>query len=343
MDSHTLLSELKRLVRNNKKRMSILFIIFTLVLLFLQMLPVILNNFGTNSDASDKTAQENKGNPAIFEVYIEYDSGSTFTNTLLLEEAMKSSDNIAEVEAITGVAVSSQLAQEEEMKYPKTARDRGVLGAARDDASNIWAFNARIGTEKENLAAMDYFYDLIMNDGIPLLDNKHTYSMSQPRILTDEELLSPNSQIEQDTSGEFSLKSFVMAVVISIFGAMVLAVLYVLVKSFMGDKIAYAFNYSWGEQDVFILASEQEIDELKTISKLPQGTQKIYLAQEPDKLKLDKDMAIQTSLVGTSVQAPVDEVILYVQPGVTSKNWYNQQRELLKVYQRPLKIIQVNQ
>ncbi|WP_062532934.1 hypothetical protein [Jeotgalibaca dankookensis] len=343
MDSHTLLSELKRLVKNNKKRMSILFIIFTLVLLFLQMLPVILTNFGTDGDASNKTAQENKENPAIFEVYIEYDSGSTFTNTLLLEQAMKSAENITEVEAITGVDISSQLEQEEEMKYPKTARDRGVLGAARDDTSNIWAFNARIGTEKENLAAMTYFYDLVMNDGIPLLDNKHTYSMSQPRILTDEELLSPNSQIEQDTSGEFSLKGLVMALVISIFGATVLAALYILVKSFIGDKIAYAFNYSWGEQDVFILASEQEANELKIISQLPQGTQKIYLAQEPDKLRLNADLIIQTSLVRTSVQAPVDEVIVYIQPGITDKNWYNQQRELLKAYQQPLKIIQVNQ
>ena len=342
MDSHTLLSELKRLVKNNKKRISVLFVVFSLALLLLQMMPVIWNNIGSDSDASNKVTQENKENPAIFEVYIEYDSGSTFTNTLLLEEAMKTSENIAGAELATGVDISSQLDQEEEMKYPKTARDRGVLGASRDEASNVWAFNARIGSEKENLAAMNYFYDLVMNEGIPLLGNKYTYSISQPRILTDEELLSPNSQVEQDTSGEFSLKSFAMALVISVLGAFVLAILYALAKSFVGDKIAYAFNYSWGEGDVFILASQHDRDELKAVSRLPYETKKIYLAQEPDKLVVDKDIVIQTSLVRIHAQAVVDEVILYIQPQVTDKNWYNQQRELLKVYQLPLKIIQVN-
>lgn len=341
MDSHTLLKEFKRFIKEQKKRYISFTLIIVLVLVLLQSIPLVQTFLSSDyeQDTNDLT-NKNVDNPAVFEMYIEYDSGSVFTNTLLLEESLKTSENIKASEEATGVEISDLLDYEEKIEYPKTSKDRGALGAYRDEASNIWVFSAKVGTEKENLKVIQYFYDLIQNEEVPLLQNKYTYIISEPRVLTDEELSSSTTPVQQeDATNGISIKSIVKIAMISILGGLVLSFLVLIFLTFIDKKIKYAFNYSWNEDDIFVLISKSNIKELEKMMLL--SKKQTFLAQDP-RLLLNNQLKASSSITDLVEYQAVDEVIIFIQPGVTTKAWYNQQREILKISTANLKIIQIN-
>lgn len=340
MDSHTLLKELKRFIKEQKKRYISLTLIIVLVLTLLQSIPLVQNFLSSDYDQNnDEIANKNLDNPAIFEMYIEYDSGSVFTNTLLLEESIKTSENIKAAEEATGVEISDQLDYEDKIEYPKTRRDRGALGAYRDEASNIWVVSAKAGTEQENLKVVQYFYELIQNDEVPLLQNKYTYIISEPRLLTDEELSSSTAPVQQEETNAISVKGIVKIVAISILGGLVVSFLVLIFLTFVDKKIRYAFNYSWNEEDVFVLISKSHTKELEKMMLL--SKKQAFLAQSSS-LLLNNQLKTSPSITDLAEHQSVDEVIVFIQPGVTTKAWYNEQREILKISTANLKIIQIN-
>lgn len=349
MDSHTLVSEFKRFLKQEKGKLIILSIILTVVIFLVQLVPFGKSYLADKNDKDNNIQETSIENPAIFEVYIEYETGSVFTNTLLLEEAMKTDEYIQAAEKATGIEISDLLDKEEETMYVKTARDRGVIGASRNEASNIWVISARVGTERENLRVIKYFYDLFKQEEIDLLQNKPYYILSEPRVLTDDELKSPETPVEQDMTGVLSAKNLIMYVVISILGGAVIATVIMLFIPFTRKKIQYAFNYSWNEDDTFILLPSLEENELEKVVLIPAVASKVFLIQHPqsfDQLASLQNKAanvqVEESVVHLDATTHVDEVIILVRPNITDKAWYNQQRELLKIYQAPLKVIQLN-
>ena len=349
MDSHTLVKEIKRLLITNKKRALLFAIVFSLLLFAMQLVPIITTQISLRNSDNEKTSETaDSENPAIFEMYIEYENGSVYTNTLLLEEAMKTDANIQAAEEATGVEISDLIEMEEKTNYPKTARDRGVLGASRNEASNIWVFSSRVGTEKENLAVVKFFYELVETDGLDLLNNKETYIISEPRILTDEDLSNPESLVTQNEKVvTFNIKNLVISAGISIVGGIMVAVFLLFLQPFFNKKIKYAFNYNWNEEDIFVMVESENKAGLERAVLLPQSTNKVLLVQEKnEKLDLssysEKGLQIIDDITKLNLDKEVDEVVILIQPDVTDRTWYNEQRELLKVYRKPLKVIQVN-
>ena len=340
MDSHTLFNELKRLMKENKKAYIGIMLALVLLLSGIILLPTLLNTFGNLKD-SEEVSKQSHINPAIFEMYIEYDTGSSFTNTILLEQAMKKNEFIEGAEKTTGIEISDLLDYETEIDYPKSAKDRGVLGASRDEASNIWVFSANIGSQEENLAVINYFYNLFVNNEVELLQNKSRYIISEPRILTDEELLSPTTPVEQEGNNQLSIKNILFSVILAVLGAAALSFIILIIKSFTTKKIQYAFNYSWSEQDLFMLNSKDNQISFNQMFKISSNRGQVYLAQEPESINIPH-AEIVDSITKYNVQGSLSEIIILVQPNVTDKKWYSQQRELLKVFPLPLKIVQMN-
>ncbi|UJF15244.1 hypothetical protein LZ578_09725 [Jeotgalibaca sp. MA1X17-3] len=350
MDSHTLLSEFKRFMKQEKGKLLALSITFAILIFLVQLIPFGKHYIAENFTDKDKNKTETSiENPAIFEVYIEYETGSVFTNTLLLEEAMKTDSHILAAEKETGIEISDLLDKEDETGYVKTARDRGTLGASRNEASNIWVVSAKVGTEQENLEVINYFYNLYQEQAIDLLENKPYYILSEPRVLSDDELKSPETPVEQDMTGVLSIKNLVLYAVIAVLGGTVLSTILLLFIPFTKKKIQYAFNYSWNEDDTFILLLHLEKNELEKVVMVPATASKLFLIQEAASLDQLTDLQnkatqlqIEESIVNLDTTTTVEEVIILIQPNITDKAWYNQQRELLKIYQAPLKIIQLN-
>lgn len=337
MDSHTLFYELKRLLKSNKKQYMSFFIGVFVLLAGILLLPSLLTDNMENTNHKNNSKHP-KENPAVFELYIEYDTGNTFTNTLLLEQAMKTDELIQNAEEQTGVEISELLDYEEQTDYLKTAKDRGVLGASRDSDSNIWIFSSAVGTEKENLAVINYYYELIENNEIELLENKYLYMMSKPRILSDEDLSSPTTLVEQSASQGFTLKNILNSVVLSFVGALVISFVLLIIKTFFTKKIQYAFNYSWSEEDIFTISTETNRKTVQQMLNHRHYDKVLYLSQEPKLLPFDELEAVDTLAKAESIE----EVVLFVQPQITDKQWYNQQKELLKLFRLPIKIVQIN-
>lgn len=287
------------------------------------------------------------GNPAIFEMYIEYENGNVYTNTLLLEEALKSEENIRAAEAETGVEISDLLEFEAEVEYYKTQSDRGAVGATRNELSNIWIVIARVGSEQENLRVSNYFYDLIINDEIEMLGNKPTYIMSEPRVLTDEELADPNINVDKGAKitnkSTFNLRKIFESLIIAVLGGFVLGFVLILTVTFFQKKILYAFNYNWNEDDLFMLLDENNYQAMERTIRIPNNTKRLVLLQNKEEFstlnQLD-NLLVADNILNVDVSHEVEEVVIFVQPGVTDKKWYNQQKEFAKVYNAPVKIIQ---
>jgi len=349
MDSHTLVKETKRLLINNKQRFIRFGLLFILMLFAVQMIPAVMQLFQTPGSETEELPTDigSTENPAVFEMYIEYESGSVYTNTLLLEQALKSEENIQAAEEATGVEISDLLALEEEAEYPKTSRDRGALRATRNELSNIWVVIARVGTEEENLRVAEFFYDLVVNDEIEILENKPNYIMSGPRVLTDEELANPNTIVDMETVvSPFSIRNILSSLIVALAGGFLLTFVFIISLTFLNKKISYAFNYNWNENDLFVLLEEEQHEKtLERVVRLPESRSRLLLAQEAEGLPGWEEAAhvrVAEDVLDVDVTTDVEEIILFIQPGITDKKWYNQQRELLKVYRAPVKIIQLN-
>ncbi|MDE1548157.1 hypothetical protein [Jeotgalibaca caeni] len=345
MDSHTLVKEMKRLLRNQKKQFITFTFIFLTLLLLVQFIPLLIRYQAEQSEAQEETtSMSGTEKPAVFEMYIEYNDGGVYTNTLLLEEAIKTDTNIEAIEEATNVEISDLLDVEKETNYPKTARDRGVLGASRNEASNIWVFSSRVGTEEENVRVLQSVYEMIENGEISLLQNKNTYVISEPRILTEEELANPEALIEVEGSVDpFSIRNIAVSFIIAVIGGVAVAFFATLTLTFFSKKIKYAFNYNWNEEDTFVLLNSQDRDAIQHTSVVPASRERVLLAQDADKMKDTSGLRVSEHVLQLDNQLEVEEVVLFVQPNITDKTWYNQQRELLKLYHAPIKIIQLNE
>lgn len=344
MDSHTLVKEISRLLVENKNKIIKFTILFFSILLVVQFIPAVSRYYKESKNEGEVTTDFD--NPAIFEMYIEYENGNVYTNTLLLEETLKSESNIQAAEEATGVEISDLLDLEEELGYKKTATDRGALGATRNELSNIWIFIARVGTEEENLRVSEYFYDLILNNNVEILNNKPFYSLSEPRVFTQEELIKSNILLDGEQGVEVLTTRFVISTVIfSLFGGIALAFILVLTLTFFNKKISFAFNYHWSEEDTFILLENNQRKSIERALLLTKRMDRVLLLQDKGGLmglNLKSNNQVTDDLLAIDLAVDVEEVVIFIQPGKTEKNWYNQQREILKVYRVPVKIIQVN-
>lgn len=347
MDSHTLVKEIKRLLKEKKRHIQLFAIFFSILIFVIQLAPIVTTQLSLkNAETESESATQKTENPAVFEMYIEYENGSVYTNTLLLEESLKTDKNIQAAEQATGVEISELLEVEALTDYPKTARDRGVLGASRNEASNIWIFSSKVGTEKENLAVLNFFFDLIESGEIDLLNNKGTFIISEPRVLTDDELSKPESLVTQnEQQATFSIKALAVSAVIAVVGGLVIAIFIQLFTAFFSKKINYAFNYYWNEDDVFVLLSADDKKALDHVVSLPTNSSKVILLQNQNgdlTFTDSSDMMVVNHIENLELDKQVDEFIVIVQPNQTDKSWYNEQREILKAYKRPLTILQIN-
>ena len=347
MDSHTLVKEIKRLLKAKKRHIQLFAIFFSFLLFIIQLAPIVITQLSLrNAETESESTTQKTANPAVFEMYIEYETGSVYTNTLLLEESLKIDKNIQAAEQATGVEISDLLEVEELTNYPKTARDRGVLGASRNEASNIWIFSSKVGTEKENLAVLNFFFDLIESGEVELLNNKETFIISEPRVLTNDELAKPESLVTQnEQQAAFSIKTMAVSAVIAVIGGLVIAIFIQMFAAFFSKKINYAFNYYWNEEDAFVLLDVKDKKALNHVLSLPQNSNKVVLLQnQTDDLAFANlsDINVINHIKNLELDKQIDEFIVIVQPNQTDKSWYNEQRELLKVHKKPLKILQIN-
>lgn len=365
MDSATLISELKRFVKDNRKAMALLTIIVLAAFLGVSVFSASIKEKLETPSLLENTVES----PAIFQFYVLNEDGTTYENSALLEEYFLLDGIVNEVEKETGVPLKEKLEEQEKSGFIKTQYDRGIVGISRNGSSNVFTANAKVGTAEENLAVMEAYFDYLTSETMPVLQGKQLNILRDPEN-KDYSLGNEGEIVGVDgDAGVLTPKKLLLLGIVGLFGGFIFAFFVCLIYQMLKKVITYSFSFSWEEQDTFLYYSKKKKDEkdnqnywrqlilhpasdLKVIlseQELEQpyvdalaDTKKVAFLKKSEELQEGKNnVLLVNDILQMDPLLDVKECIIVVESGKTHKEWYRRQKEQLKNYQSRIKIIQV--
>lgn len=358
MDSLTLANELRRFFKENRLRIALVTLFMIIAVTCLTLLASRLPNFDSGQDTNGNSEI---GTPAIFQFYVQTEDGNSFGNSSIVEEFFLKPEVITEIENKTGVSINSMLEEQQLSGFQKTQTDRGILGVMRDGSSHVFTANASIGTEEENLAVMQAYFDYLNSGNIPVLENKEVYILKEPTNLKF--LMNGSQEIEfsEQVTETTATKKLILAIAVGMFGGLVAGVVVSFIYQLLRKVITYAFSFGWSEQDIYQSISKDDAQAVQQTVLHPFTEMKVILVQHQDAMKLNEikphekvNFVSKTNQLKLGVMniltvndlseldplLHIEECIIFVESGKTEKKWYEKQRMQLKNYNTRIKIIQ---
>lgn len=273
-----------------------------------------------------------------FRIYIENQDGSVFNRSNLMHEIFTSDEIIANLEEESGFDLS-------------LIRD---LFIDIDYNSNNVTFTITIGTgnPSANEAISQALFDSIVENNIPIIEEKVIYLFEQPQSVELHEEVQQGLIVDEPTADILGtvLYSSIIGLVLGAGFGVIIAYLH----SLFERKINPLYNFHLKKGDVFINFSENADSEEFINNELwhaviyPSSKAKLVLLQD-DRLqeKLETLAAQSKTFTGEIVQKThlvkadniFDEVIIITSIGKTDKRWYADQMNQVKMYKRPLRVI----
>lgn len=361
--------ELKRLFKDNKKAFTTSTVVL-LVLIF--ALSMFLKNYRMQNkiDEFKLTADiDERPTYSYFDIYMETEGGDVFQNVDLLKRYLLSDDQI---DNMLGQLKPSQqdIVQEDMQKnidYLKTQEDPSdVEKMHKADFLSLEmillgsAHSIRVvsiyDNKELNLDIINYYYDMIMNDKVPFLNNKTVYLINDIATVDNTELV----QDAKESIQVFTVKNIVISLIISLIFAFAISFIIIYLSKFGSKKLAYAFSYGYRDVDQFLLYDQKlnNKDKLQQFIQVPKEEKKVVLSEEslsPELRNLfefknvgfseDKEIQLlnKTSAEAIDYEENFSDVFILVIAGETSRKWFNKQKNLLSTGDLiPAKIIQVN-
>lgn len=356
MNSKIMLDEIKRLYRENKKK------IYTIagIVLVLTLVSFTFLNFFQKDDTETIISQgQVESNPGIFRVYVEQEDGTIYINSMIIEEYFLLPEVIKEAEKQTGVDITSVLEKEKEEEFVKTQYDRGAMGLSRNGSTHIFTFVVNVGTEKENLKVANFYFDYLFSNQIDMLENKEVYVVSEPEIF-DEDSFAATDLTSEGIKTKPSVLSIISKYIITIIGGAVLGIslgfFYVIVQSLFNKKINYAFTYAVSDSDHVALVSEDHTNVLIRLLSEPSTMPKVIVSEETLPLPIQKEIEkinrvnrvieeennilVLNNVDNVDPKMPLNDVFIFIASGHTSKSWYKKNFRDLHLYNAHITIVQ---
>lgn len=357
------LYEIKRFFKTNIKKIAIGSLIVAILYTLFQFL--YGSYYPINNEQPEAIGEEfvvEGIKPAYSQFYIENEDGSVYTNTSLILSYLFLPEVIDDIERQTGINIEESIEEDAEA----IEEDEEVIGGNkttnqsfylyRDGSSNTYNFLLQLGNEKDNTLVMQYYYDMLINKELPVLENRNIYEIIAPRIFEAEES-------KENPDNSINIADIMLNLIIGlIMGAIGLSI-WLLLKAILGSKLHYAFSYTREIDDLFLLFDHSSIPNSEFYDFLvrPNDVNKVFICQFDTKDK--KESAFSSELnrlidieVGpdtkvlyandlTDIASNFDyeEVILYVQGDMTDRNWYKAQRRVLKNRSVKTKVVHVNE
>lgn len=345
----------KRFFKNNIKSIIAGSIIVCAVYILFQLL--LGHFFPVNNEQVDEAQQEltiEDVSPAYSQFYIENEDGSVFTNTSLILNYLFLTETVEGLQQETGVdfeAIIEETSLRSEMNEEEVRQE--VFYLYRDGSSNTYNFFIQLGSEDKNLAVMNYFYGLILNQELPILESRNVFEINPPKITALEE--EEDQSVEAGGQNQINT-GIVLDAVIGILMGFIMIVIFYLIESILGKKLKYSFSYEREMDDLFLIHDEQFSDESELTNFVfqPLNTNKAIVSQYNldsfegfstivEKIEASETLTLENKLSDVQPEFNVEEVIVVVQGGETDKNWYKQQRRLIKNTAARVKIIHLNE
>lgn len=295
---------------------------------------------------------------AYFKFYIEDENQQAFTNTVLLNQYLRLEENLAEISKDTNTNLLEAFEEQKVSLELNPLDTTPVIEIRRDNKSQLMTLYVRLEDVEDNKKIAAYLFDELLNNKISVLENKDVYPFLEPSIF--EEPIDTSST--QDVFSSLNIGKTVIVVIILMILSMILMIAIFLGKELFSQKLNFSFSYSTDELTEFNLYSDK-IGNNYEVSKFlsaPGFTEKILIIQNnlpqlenisestivnksENKLEIDTTkFYIYKELENTEELRQVSEIIIVVEAGKTDRSWFNAQKRVASLYNKPIKVLQVN-
>lgn len=344
MDSATLISELARFFRENRKKIMLITLLTAVaVVLYSMVSSDIRNLLGEQTETENKSLEQ----PAVFDFYVLNEDGTTYENSALLEEHFLLDSVITEIEAQTGVSIKEPLLEQEKSGFQKTQYDRGILGISRNGASHVFTATTSVGTSEENLTVMEAYFDYLLTADIPAIEGKVLTVLKEPRNMQFS--IGSEGEIVEVVDEGVNLVDVLLYGVVGVFAGLILGFFSILIFQLMRDVITYAFSFAWEEEDIYLKVSKSESNDalnkrdMKNLIQHPINSSKLILSQNELDIVANygkgENVITAKDLSDLNPKNEFTECIIILDSNETEKQWYRRQRKLLRNYDARLKIV----
>lgn len=299
-----------------------------------------------------------------FKFYLETNTSSAFSSVNLLNQIFTSPSIIQTIEEKSGISF--------EIK-PEYA-----VNITFNKDNSISTLTVGTGNYKNNIAIADSYYSLLENKEIAFLDNKNTYMVSKPsRVVsnnfniddTEQNNMNPLEEetINRESNSTLSIKQLLMGSILVLIGSFFLGICLALIKDMRKKEISETLTFSYTDTDKFInlrklknLSIEEKNKSIVNLIAHPPKPIKILLDEEELDMSTINELTNQFKIIAhKSIISPkgnekylviakdinevnpnnnVDEIIILVRKDKTKKEWYQNQRILMKNYAANVKI-----
>lgn len=336
-----ILSDIIKLITENIKALIISAFIFSLIVtgvFFFIDNDSEENNFLTEDEG---TLEENT---AVFRFYVENEDGTVFINSSLIEEYFILPEVVERAERATSTDIAPVLEEEIGSEFQKSQYERGVLGVERNGSTQIFKMNATIGSKMENLKIAEFYFDLLNSDEIEFLQNKNIFVIEEPYIASekiyDEEVYDSynedevtnyeNEEDEPVNSLQNIVRYSVTLFLTFVLGGLIFIV-YLVLKNIWKKAITHTFTYFKLPNDNLIKINKSNESEF-IHDEFSENPTKYLIVSQNGNLKYLSNFKVINSLKDNQDLITDKEIIIRIEENLTSKEWYKEQREILRKY-----------
>lgn len=359
--------EIKRFLHDNKNNIIKISLLFSL--LFAGAMFLLRSDAEESSIETEEAVQIspedllNESQPAYFQLFIQDEDGQSFSNNSIISQYFKLTSVTEQVLNDTGI----DLEEIEENLLEEMIESVELIQVTRNDHSNLITASFNLGDQNQNIILANYFYDLIVDGQVEFLNDKTIYVFSEPQIaqIVDTSEAGDGTADENSLSGNQMLQVLIAVVRNLLIGLIlggVFAIGIFLLRNIYGKKLNYSFSYDVEDDTNFVLY-DQELDnqnEVLQFVAVPMNKNKLIVSEEKlngfsrqlvsdnQNISFERNENIITRLTELQTLSEVDlrmdisEIVLVIQPGVTTRKWYKTQQKYTSIYKLPTKIIQLN-
>lgn len=286
--------------------------------------------------------------PAKFNVYIEDNQDNPFINNLLLQEEFTTPQVLAQVSEETNTNLNELVENTLNRVYVDytPAGHMNIVSVTRNGSSQIHEIAVNVGDIEENLNIANYYFDYLLDGNVSFLEDKEIYVFREPTAFEQDD--EQNSGIGTNLNGNGS-NLIVLGLAGAVFGAVATLFLMFFLALF-SKKLVYSFSYFVHENNYFVLVNNKsdKEEQLDLLLGTPQTANKVAVIENTasNEATLGRDskgLTVVNHVLEIGNLDAVDRLVLIIEEGQTTREWYNTQRILAEKHAAPIYIVQINQ
>lgn len=284
-----------------------------------------------------------------FSMFIENEDSTSFNRSNLLKEFLTQEEVVNDIESNLGFTLHPSAEQIIDVNF----NGNNVLMTVTISTGDF--------VTSEEIA--NEYYNYIEDGNLSLLNNRQVYFLNLPQPV-DQEDIDVSGELEgeaasQDSSTLNNIFTIIIGLIFSIVFGSILAILGIALTLPFSKNISALFNYEIQDVDLVVnLLNEHENKEKSILHAIlyPTMRRKLLLVENNSTLNkfsnlikehsskddYDNDsLVFATSVSEVSPKYNFEEIVIISEIGHTTKKWYKEQSNQLKMYHSPKKIIKI--